>query len=750
MDISGICLNCFSQRGKYDVCPYCGYVNGTIPEEGYILHPGVRLWGRYVIGTILGAGGFGITYRAWDTRLNAMVAIKEFYPQGLVSRIPGETDVRVFSGDKQENYAAQLARFMDEAKNMAKFTGDAYIVSVLDYFEDNGTAYIVMEYLDGMTLKEYMAQKGGSLSTDQAVSIGSSLLKALQTIHQKGIIHRDISPDNIFVLHDGSIKVLDFGAARFAAKEGSDLTQGVVVKKGYAPPEQYRTNMKQGMWTDIYAAGATLYKMITGVTPEESIERTEKDVLKRPSQTGRAVDAGIDKTVMKAMALRPELRFKSAAAMLAALEQRTVCDFPEEELKKRKKRNGILVAVSLLLVVGMASLVAWQASRQPQTLLGGPALDVDSIEPDTITILVPIYPSNYSNPTGKYDQMSQMAEAFSERYPQHTVVVESYEYDSDGYNGMTQELIERFYTEEAPAIFSHTLPSAEHDYASYQADLSTLYASLNTEDYLFLQEYATTEKELYDGAVYDIPLGISTYVALFDRAGAAERGIQIPAAVDSMDTLMQWEMNMPGTVNMSSFDLENLLQRLRPDIWENKNLDELEDLVVEYANLYYAGYFNRDNQEIEENGGYQYSDYMVIFSDNNSYLFESTMETADTVPVVTNGKILCGFSDYYHVSCYISENQQKLAMLFLHFALSEYGQHLLHVQIGCEIPIQKAALEQYTAVNSRLAYLTDEFADKLEVKSIGYRFSGLYDLLETNASEAEIRALIEEEFSDWN
>ncbi len=502
MDNDRICLNCFSQRGAYEVCPYCGYVAGTPPKEPYLLAPGTRLWGRYIIGTVLGVGGFGVTYKAWDTRLGALVAIKEFFPQSLASRIPGEAKLRVFSGDKTEHFRVQLGRFMDEAKNLARFAGERHIVSVLDYFEDNATAYIVMEYLDGMTLKEYLAQSGGRLAQDTALLIEAGVLRGLSCIHQKGIIHRDISPDNVYILRSGEVKLLDFGAARFAAAEGSELSQGVVVKKGYAPPEQYRSNMKQGVWTDIYAAGATLYKMLSGQTPEESIERFEKDRLVKVSQTGVPVDASVDNAVMRAMALRPEIRFKSADAMLAVLENRTVVAEPEEEIKKRKRRGVAAVVASLLALVLAVALVASGIAGggvRRVVIGGGPSLADVNIRPDAITVLT-LTSSESSYSEGELQRLQQLAEAFTRQYPEHSVNIEPVYYGSGAgnYDAARRELAPRMTSAEAAAVFDVSFWQELGDDESYMADLTPLYNALEMDDYLLVNELWQARQEWED------------------------------------------------------------------------------------------------------------------------------------------------------------------------------------------------------------------------------------------------------------
>jgi len=703
-----------------------------MPQEGYILPPGTRLWGRYIIGTVLGVGGFGITYRAWDTRLNTMLAIKEFYPKSLISRIPGETKVRVFSGDSQETYKKQLARFMDEAKNLAKFTGDEHIVNVLDFFEDNGTAYIVMEYLEGMTLKEYMASHGGRLPPEQSLAIASALLKATSRIHSIGIIHRDISPDNIFVLSAGSIKVLDFGAAQFTVKDNSGLSQEVVVKKGYAPPEQYRTNMKQGVWTDIYAVGATLYKMTTGITPDESIERTEKDDLKRPSQTGTDVDMIIDKAVMKAMALRPELRFKTADAMLAALENRTVIDFPEEELKKRHTRNRIAIAVSVLVVVALGALVAWQATRQPEQVIvmapGAPSLASLQINPDTITLFVGEWES---------ETMTKLAEAFMDAYPEHAVIVEIY----GGLTGQAEwerfaaEIAGRFASSNAPTIFQSHMSSLNHRDTPYMADLSMLYNAMDMSEYVLLSEYF---EETYGGSdgsskeILDIPLDFAFQMAYVNLAGAHERGMEPPAFIDSYEQIMAWEREMPRSVQLDPYAVGNILTALKPELRENGKIQPVEDLFGEYARMWQQGYFMHGRYIPEMQSSYMYP--LLEFGDSRTETRRWRQQSGQQqliIPLVSDGQIYSEVWTRYSVSSRVSENQQRVGMLFLHFALSDNGQNVLTIQNDGVQPLNKKTLEQYVGMNPEFAFLTTEYVDKLTFKRRGGIYiDGLYDILQ--------------------
>lgn len=312
-----LCLNCFRIKGDYEMCPYCGYMENDPPKEVFQLKPGTILQSRYIIGESIGYGGFGITYKAYDTILSIVVAVKEFFPAGLVNRAEGEIRVGVFSGNKAEEYEKLKNRFIEEARNLALFAKEKDIVNVFDYFEANGTAYIIMEHVDSPIMKQVIKEKG-KLQEQQAVQYICAVLRAIQKIHNQGIIHKDVSPDNIFLISEDQIKIFDFGAAKL--KNGNnEKNMSIVVKAGYAPPEQYRSNSRQDIRMDIYAAGAVLYQLLTGEKPAEALDRCEKDTLRSPQQLGITCSDSVNKAVMKAMALNPEERYGSAGEFCIAL-----------------------------------------------------------------------------------------------------------------------------------------------------------------------------------------------------------------------------------------------------------------------------------------------------------------------------------------------------------------------------------------------------------------------------------------------
>ena len=278
-------------------------------ENLHCLRKGTRLIGRYIIEGVLGQGGFGITYLGIDELHEKKVAIKEFFPQGIVTRnIEYQDTVTVTFVGEKDNYEKGKERFLKEARTMAKFSKDEGIVKALDFFGINNTAYIVMEYLEGITLKQYL-RENQRIAPEDLIELLVPLIESLDEIHSQGMIHRDISPDNIMVLPDGRIKLMDFGAARDYTEFG-EKSLSIVLKPGYAPPEQYQTHGIQGPWTDIYALCATMYKCITGENPPDAIERVMDDHLKKISEFGIVIPPQEEAAIIKGMSVSAKDRYQ--------------------------------------------------------------------------------------------------------------------------------------------------------------------------------------------------------------------------------------------------------------------------------------------------------------------------------------------------------------------------------------------------------------------------------------------------------
>ena len=307
-----------NDRGTAAMCPTCGYNDNAQPTVAFQLPPRTVLNDQYIVGRALGAGGFAITYLAWDIRLARRVAIKEYMPSGLASRATDTSQVIPHTGPSRDDFNYGLERFLEEARMVAQFEGHPGIIAVTNFFPANGSAYLVMEYLEGTTLKDYLRDRGGQLAFDEALDIMTPVMDALREVHRVNVLHRDISPDNIYVTSAGLIKLLDFGAARQALRDRSQRLS-VILKVGYAPEEQYRSTGNQGPWTDVYAVGATFYHLLTGAIPPPSIDRLAEDTIKLPSTLGVGIPPAAEKALMTSLSVRAAHRYPTIQDFQAAI-----------------------------------------------------------------------------------------------------------------------------------------------------------------------------------------------------------------------------------------------------------------------------------------------------------------------------------------------------------------------------------------------------------------------------------------------
>lgn len=357
------------------------------------LKPGVILKERYKIEEVIGAGGFGITYRAWDPLLQSYVAIKEYYPSGIATRSADSSKVCVPVGQEQREYHRGRIRFLKEAQDVARFQSEPNIVSIYDYLEENDTAYMVMEYLHGCTLKQYIREHGGRLDTDHILHICLSVLDALAVVHKAGMIHRDISPENIFICEDLTVKLIDFGAAKQVYLDG-EQTMSVVLKPGYAPPEQYAKKDKQGPWTDIYALGATLYFAATGEKPEESFGRVLEDTIKPVCEVNPEIPRAMSQVIMRAMSVKIEDRYQTVEAMREALlagegqnAQMEPYVIPASRISKRDlpKKRGFLIGVAFCIVIMLVVTGIWMAGRVAKKAGTATATEMNAVSTEAQT-----------------------------------------------------------------------------------------------------------------------------------------------------------------------------------------------------------------------------------------------------------------------------------------------------------------------------------------------------------------------------
>ena len=313
--IDSLCMGCMTfGAGGENACTHCGFQEADYNIAPHHLRPRTILNGKYLVGKALGAGGFGITYIGWDLNLELKIAIKEYYPNGFVTRDTTSTNtVSAYPGNGEAFFSKDREKFIEEARRLAKFYALPGIVSVKDFFLENETAYIVMEYVDGMTMKRALEQSGERMSEAAVLEMMRPLMGSLAEIHKAGIIHRDISPDNIMITKEGNVKLLDFGAAReFSGDPG---TQTVLLKPGYAPAEQY-SDGGQDQRTDIYALCATIYRAIEGKTPPDAPKRVENDTL-----TGFSVPVSdnTQSVLLKGLAVLRQNRCQSIPELAGAL-----------------------------------------------------------------------------------------------------------------------------------------------------------------------------------------------------------------------------------------------------------------------------------------------------------------------------------------------------------------------------------------------------------------------------------------------
>ena len=397
-----LCMGCMEKyNDQLAFCPYCGRPFQCEPEQPYYIAPGTVLHQRYIVGKVLGSGGFGITYIGWDYLLERKVAIKEYFPREYVTRMMNQPQVMVYPGERESWYREGLEKVLEEAKRLAQFEAVSGIVQIYDCFPENGTSYIVMEFLEGMTLKAYLDQKG-PMEEKQALQVVLQIAWAMEEVHAAGILHRDISPDNIYVLNPESpeklkVKLLDFGAARYSAtKEQRSLS--VIIKPGYAPEEQYYRRGEQGPWTDVYALAATLYKMLTGITPENALERKVKDELQRPSKLGYSLSRSTEAALMNALQMSIRERTQSMEEFAHELTAENVKERKSRENQAAQRWMPIAapgVCLTVLLIAVIWHFNGFAKREQPKMVRVPNVMNMDVSEAQQLLISHGLWISQY-------------------------------------------------------------------------------------------------------------------------------------------------------------------------------------------------------------------------------------------------------------------------------------------------------------------------------------------------------------------
>lgn len=309
------CMGCMQPKTANGPCPYCGFDENRYTLPYCHLPLATILDGRYLLGKALNQGGFGITYLAWDLQEEIKLAIKEYFPCDFVNRDTDNLSVITMATGKKGILSQKgLEKFIEEAMFLLKNQSLPGIVKTKGYFQENKTAYIVMELLDKSLIQ--ILSQNGTLSAEAAFSLLSPVIDTLEEIHKTGLIHRDISPDNIMVDQNGRAKLIDFGAARIFDDEEKSLS--VILKYRYAPVEQFSRH-GQGPWTDVYALCATIYLAITGTPPVNSMDRLTVDSLKMPSALGIPIPYAYEAVLAKGLAIYAKDRFQTMGELKAAL-----------------------------------------------------------------------------------------------------------------------------------------------------------------------------------------------------------------------------------------------------------------------------------------------------------------------------------------------------------------------------------------------------------------------------------------------
>lgn len=327
VDVESLCLGCMEPK-RAGACPNpetCGWTGKSDSGFFSILPPGFILEDRYLLGKFLGQGGFGITYLAADLAQFRKLAVKEYFPCSYAARSHDRHTVTYMGPENREPYEYGLKKFEEEARTLATFQAHPNIVEVIRSFNANRTSYIVMEYLDGVTLQGHLkAHSLQRISFDETMRILEPMFEALRHVHEAGIIHRDVSPDNIYLCRSGAVKLLDFGAARMAFRDQT-RSQQLILKPGFTPLEQYHSSGVPGPYTDVYSLAATIYRSITGVVPPEAPERLSEDRLIPPSRLAE-IPARAEKALLTALAVRHKHRYQSIDEFY-----REICPPPEPQ-----------------------------------------------------------------------------------------------------------------------------------------------------------------------------------------------------------------------------------------------------------------------------------------------------------------------------------------------------------------------------------------------------------------------------------
>lgn len=640
------CLNCMEiYDERYEVCPHCGFIRGTPPSVASHLMPGTVIADRYIIGTVIGYGGFGITYIAWDIELSLKVAIKEHYPNSLVNRIPGTAEIIILGDAKKNLYYGSLQRFLLEARTIAKFDKEPNIVDVYNFLEANGTAYMVMEYMNGVELKDYVKQfPNECMPVKDAIDIICEVGKALKVVHKAKVIHRDIAPDNIFICKDKDIHVnlYDFGAARLSSEDKTQ-SMSIVLKPGYAPPEQYRSKSRQGPRTDVYALAATLYKMVTGQTPLESLDRVVEDTLAKPSDLNPKVPKWLDNVILTGMAKNADVRFSNVEKFMDALHHEKKMKTPEQRIKMRRWTR----AVTVVIVAAIIGAVSYNHFGMYSDISG------EGVPNGSISMWVPVASQEDE------DRYKEFDESFEKKFKGKTLEIE-YIKESKYKEKLTAAIEEG----DAPTIFDGSYIEDNE----CKSSLNSIFSDVPLRHMNLLKE---NQKQLKANKM--VPMGFTQYV-LFENtylSADAQKSFVENGGVELNDEEDDSDL----------FNAKKTMSEI--DLYEGiKSSSDAKKMFLKEKLTFYIG--NVDEKSNIQNKLSGYSDVTEITEDGKSYV---------------------RFKDLLSISKDADSKEKRIAKLMIKYGLSEEGQNVLCVRNQGMVPINKSTFDTFTDVNDSLDFI---------------------------------------------
>lgn len=707
-----LCMRCFNVKGKYSVCPFCGYEDGTPPDKEYYLVPGTILSGHFIVGTVTGLDNYGITYKSYDMTLGVIVAVREFYPQGLVRRKPGQGMLELLAGSSQVQYRSQMKRFLMEAQSVAGFGKTKDIVNVYDYFEQNNTAYIIMEYVDDDLLSRRLGE--GKFPPDEAFLITERIIEAVKKIHAQGIIHRNLNPGNIFISLDNMVKISGFGAAYL--NDSPEGSQGSISQApGYMPPEQLHRSAKQGYFTDLYYIGALYYHMLTGVKPDDAGKREIKDELKSPLELGIRIDENTDRAVMEALALQPGMRFQGIQQLDDALHGKRAAEYPKDKIKRHKrKRNWISACISLVVIAFATGAVFLTRYYNRENIMFDTKVTKDTVviwvdDEDSREALESVKSELVVINPGDSDAVKQMKKENEGVIFEIRDITKEHDGYTNKYPGMDEALQAAVYgKEEFPDVFlsDNVSDIGKYDLVSYK---DNVYQNINTDDYLYFSGY-----DKYYPDMEEMPLSFD--ILLF-------------YAIDSEDSSLtetfRKQLKKKKIVPSSLFDAVSDDGTIElSDIFEaNSNGKEhtyFDGTSAVLASILYDGRsFDNYNGVFDFSGQFagtlsqclkiradsektakwkadagMYGNSILAGSGYRSRLFEAKLEN-NSIPYkvyvpVADGKMLVQYKMKLAVSAKSGRNKQIAAMRFVYFAL---GQQQCAVDKDTAYPVSDVMLQ---------------------------------------------------------